>query len=381
MPKTDCPLFNKGLYIEKINQNTAHIAMCCSQTLSKETYTTIDFYNNDYLNYVRDSTEDVPECDHCVNNEKNNHQSYRTAQQKAFELAGIPIDGKTELVSFLYNCENTCNLKCITCGPKFSSLWKPEYKKLKYPIKEIEQKTSGHRNEIYKSLLLDKVQLLHFQGGEPLLTDDHINILHEIESQGGNLSNIVLSYNTNGTIFPSDEVIEMWKKTKLTKIYFSIDAIGDQFEYIRYPAKWNQVEENLFRIRDLNIPNMWIELGVTVSTANLFYINDIINWKNKHFSQLPNNDPIGLYISFATALSHGGDVLNIDNINQELKQPAIDYLNTIIEDQIKSPIINKLKNAPESNTNKWQDYLTKIDSLRKTDWKITLSKLSEYTNA
>jgi hypothetical protein len=126
---------------------------------------------------------------------------------------------------------------------------------------------------------------------------------------------------------------------------------------------------------------MWIEIGVTVSTANLFYINDIINWKNKHFSQLPNNNPIGLYISFATALSHGGDVLNIDNINQELKQPAIDYLNTIIEDQIKFPIINKLKNAPESNTNKWQDYLTKIDSLRKTNWKITLSKLLEYTNA
>jgi sulfatase maturation enzyme AslB (radical SAM superfamily) len=381
MPKTNCPLYNKGLYVEKINQTAAHISMCCFQTLSQRTYDTVDFYANDYLNSTRIATEDVPACAPCVHSEKHNHQSYRIGQQKVFDQLRIPVDDSINLISLTYNCENTCNLKCITCGPRYSSLWKPEYKKLKYTIMDIgQQKTSGHHNKIYKSLPLDKIKIMHFQGGEPLLTDDHINVLHEIEYQGGNLNDIILSYNTNGTIFPSDDIINLWKKTKLTKIYFSIDAIGDQFNYIRYPANWKHVEENLFRIRNLNLPNLWIEIGVTVSIANLFYIGDIIKWKNSHFSNLHTGDPIRLYTTFAEDLSYGGAALNINSIDKKLKQPAISYLNNI-GDQIVIPIINKLKNSPETRTNKWEDYLTQLDLLRDTNWKISLSKLLEHYNA
>jgi molybdenum cofactor biosynthesis enzyme MoaA len=382
--KIDCPLYKKGLYIEKVDKQSALVAMCCDQVFSNNAYDVVDFYNNDYLNYVRNSIETVPECNRCLIHEKHNTQSYRIGQQKVFEQNKITIDDTVELISLSYNCENVCNLKCVTCGPRYSSLWKPDYKKLGYPITGGEVKVSGNGNLIYKSLPLNKIQLLHFQGGEPLLTDDHVNVLKEMEHQGCDLSKVTVSYNTNGTVFPTDEAVELWQKTKLVKIYFSIDAIGNQFEYIRYPAKWSQVQENMFNIRNLNsvIPNMWLQLGVTVSKVNMFYIKDIIDWKNTHFSELPNTDPIEIYITFAGDQSYGGNVLSLESIDQELKQPAIDHLQTISDDYayIKNSIISKLETARITSGDDWRDYLTKIDSLRNINWKTTLSKLSEHVN-
>ena len=381
--KLNCPLYKKGLYIEKNDNHTAYVGMCCDQVLSNETYDIVDFYNNDYLNSVRNSNITPKECKRCVITERNNLQSYRIGQKRIFESNNILLDDTTELISFSYNCENVCNLKCITCGPRYSSLWKPEYKKLGYSLEKYDKKISGNNNVVYQSLPLDKIQFLHFQGGEPFLTDDHINILKEMEKQGCDLNKVTLSYNTNGTVFPNEEIISMWKKVKLVKIYFSIDAIGDQFEYIRYPAKWNQVEKNMFDFRDLNISNMWIELGITVSKANLLYLTDIINWKNTRFPKLLTTDPIQIYMTFADRMSRGGEVLSLDSINLELKTSAIEYLETIPEEYsyLRDSIINKLETALISTNLDWVDYLTKIDSFRNTNWKQSLSKLSEYVYA
>ena len=366
-------MFNKGLYVEKINQTEAYISMCCYQQFSKNTYTSIDFYNNDYLNYIRNQTTDPVECSKCIEDEKFSNQSYRLAYQRAFELQGCSTDSTTELISFSYNCENTCNLKCITCGPNFSSMWKPEYEKLGYSITTNLQKLSGHKNKIYESLDLSKVQFLHFQGGEPLLTDDHINIMKKISD----LSKTIVSYNTNATIFPTAETINLWKQTHLTKLYFSIDATADQFEYIRFPGNWHQVTDNIARIRDLMIPNIWIELGVTVGINNLFYLQDIIDWRNNCFSNMYTTDKINIYINFVNDFSVGGKVLQLSNMNQKLKTAAMNYVNTLSDNIIKQSILEFIENIQPVKDATWVNYLDQLDNLRKTNWRKTLSKLYE----
>ena len=134
---TACPLYNNGLYIEKLNATEARVSMCCLQNLSQKTYTQVDFDRNGYLESIRQKVktqEQISECDHCWQNESNGNQSYRQGQIAAFNQLGIAVDGSTDLVSMTYNCQNTCNLKCITCGPRYSSLWVPEYKKLNLKI-------------------------------------------------------------------------------------------------------------------------------------------------------------------------------------------------------------------------------------------------------
>jgi molybdenum cofactor biosynthesis enzyme MoaA len=375
MPKTDCPLFNKGLYIEKINQTEAHIGMCCFQRLSDATYTAIDFQTNDYLTYIRTQETNPKECVSCFHNEEIGNQSYRQGQQRAFELQGCNTDSINELISFSYNCENTCNLKCITCGPNFSSMWKPDYEKLGYPIDTKVQKISGHRNRIYDSLDLTSVRLLHFQGGEPLLTDDHENIMQKV----GDLSKAIVSYNTNATIFPSDTTLKLWKQTQLTKLYFSIDATAEQFEYIRFPANWKQAVGNMTRIRDLGISNVWIELGVTVGINNLFYLQDIIDWKNSQFSNMLTGDAINIYVNFVEPMNFGGKALELKNMNQRLLTSAIEYVNGLTDSVIKQAVLGYLQNMQPINHTDWTDYLDSLDNIRNTDWRKTLSRLYEIT--
>jgi MoaA/NifB/PqqE/SkfB family radical SAM enzyme len=372
-----CPLYHKGLYIEKINSSEAHLGMCCFQTLSKNAYQKIDFLRNEYLSDLRSqikSDNKITACEGCWANEEIGNQSYRQGQILAFESNNIEINTNTELVSLLYNCENTCNLRCITCGPKFSSAWRVEYEKLGYEIQDnTAKKTFSLHNVVWQSLDFSKLRLLHFTGGEPLLTVDHENVLEKVKEQG-NINQLVVSYNTNGTIFPSARALDLWRDVKLLKLYFSIDSIGESFEYIRYPASWKQVEENLFKIRELDFDNCWFQLGVTIGINNIFYLQDLIDWRDQYFAKTTKGDPIDIYINFVNPIGHGGEVLQLNQLNDEVKQKIIKYLKTLSDQQISQTVINYLL-EPSIPSEDWIDYLNKLDLSRSTNWQYSLSKL------
>ena len=85
---TTCPLYTKGLYIEKLNASEAQVSMCCFQTSSRAAYTNINFDNNPYLESLRNksSTQDkIKECEGCWQNESIGNQSYRQGQIAAFD--------------------------------------------------------------------------------------------------------------------------------------------------------------------------------------------------------------------------------------------------------------------------------------------------------
>jgi len=119
---------------------------------------------------------------------------------------------------------------------------------------------------------------IHFAGGEPLLVPQMSLVLQKcIES--GNAANIVVTYNTNLTILPM-KILELWKHFKGVKILASIDAIGDLNYYIRYPAKWEQIEKNLKFIeqhhKEFNILECMI--STTVQALNVTRLGEIYDY-------------------------------------------------------------------------------------------------------
>ncbi len=132
-----CPELFHNIYVEKIDHNQAQIANCCLQPRS-EPSNRIDF-NHPYLLRERNynlNTGKLPEsCKICTDLESHGARSFRL---RLLETNEYNFLSQKEIVPSLkklnYNCENICNLKCVTCSSFNSSAWLPDEIKLGFPI-------------------------------------------------------------------------------------------------------------------------------------------------------------------------------------------------------------------------------------------------------
>lgn len=229
----------------------------------------------------------VPECVNCYNNENQGIKSLRQASAEAYTKFLCNNTTYTEApISINYSVGNLCNLKCIICGPNSSSTWIPDYIKLN-PAADVDnfKYNKNAQLRLTDSAILKNIVNIHIHGGgEPLLSDDHTSLLKEIKKVK-NLGDIRIYYNTNGTVIPSTEVLELWGECKLVELYFSIDDIGKRFNYQRTNASWEQLVENLNWFYTNMPANHMFKINCTWSYLNIYYLNELIDWHEKNFSK------------------------------------------------------------------------------------------------
>jgi sulfatase maturation enzyme AslB (radical SAM superfamily) len=246
---------------------------CLSASLNAEK---IDFYNNEHLQTVRNSWSQgvwPRACDNCKQAENQGLISRRQGSNSWYRNNNM-YNTDVELVRLDYWTGNLCNLACAICGPEFSSVWKQE---LNYPTSS--KKTIV--NKFWTSVDTNHLRYVHFNGGEPLLSKEHVKFLHALPNK--NL--IHINYNTNGTVLPSQELIDLWSQYKLVQIDFSIDDIGQRFEYQRYPAKWADIVENLQWFIDHAPHNCMFAVNTTVSILNQHNLNNLNQWLQENFNE------------------------------------------------------------------------------------------------
>jgi radical SAM protein with 4Fe4S-binding SPASM domain len=181
---------------------------------------------------------------------------------------------------------NLCNLKCRTCGPKDSSAWITEAKEYveKYPNDlamtwfNFESYKKNWNNQQMSNLEVfnKNIKRIEHYGGEPFYNPqvyEHARMLVE-----NNLSkDIVIYFNTNATHVPSEKWLHLFHKFKQVEMNLSIDGIGEQFEYIRYPAKWEDVEQTVsWCSKNENNINLIWGIITTVSNLNVYYLPEIL---------------------------------------------------------------------------------------------------------
>lgn len=287
----------KNLNIQNIDNFTSISPCCLFPTVATDK---IEFQTNTLLTSVRkqwDSNTIPNECNGC-NRHKNSNQWY---SDNGYH------DTKIELIRLDYWTGDTCNLRCAICLPQYSSAWKEE---LKIPMVARKNTT----NRIWKDLDLAKLKYIHFNGGEPLLSKEHVKFLKAIPIK----SQVHLNYNTNGTILPSDDLTELWSQFKLVQLDFSIDDISDRFEYQRYPAKWNDVVKNLQWFIDNSPVNCMFAVNTTVSILNQSNLPQLIDWLTKNFHTNRVADPI----EYRQQLAKG--IFSVDYTD---KNVVLDFLN------------------------------------------------------
>jgi sulfatase maturation enzyme AslB (radical SAM superfamily) len=101
-------------------------------------------------------------------------------------------------------------------------------------------------DEILKSP--ETLRRLCITGGEPLINDRVAEVLDFLIARGA-APHIYLELVTNCTHIDA-ETIERLKKFDQLQLYISLDGIQETYEYIRYPARWSVVEENLRKLKD-----------------------------------------------------------------------------------------------------------------------------------
>jgi len=353
-----CPEIYRGLFIDRHNNNRVLVAPCCQAQGSTQDVDTFDFNSNKYLTQLRDefSQGQRPKaCQRCWNAEDLGVKSRR---QSAVEFFNIDPDNKVVLQGLDYNATWACNSACIMCGPQASSLWATELGNVSM------EKTKFRSNRIIDKLELSNLKKAHFNGGEPLLTDDHLRVLSNLA-----LEDLFVSYNTNGTIYPSVQAIELWKRLKLVKLFFSIDAVGKAFEYIRWPAKWNEVEDNLLKMKEQLPSNVMFGFNITVGVYNLCDLTDLIDWINQNLITNREGDKSDVNIQIA----YNFDPAALSDNAREKIMSNLKNCNQL------SSVYNYLLTTTHKNIN-WIKKLEEIDGRRSTDWRSSL-KISEFVNA
>lgn len=180
-----------------------------------------------------------------------------------------------------FRFSNLCNFKCRSCGPRYSSSWVPDAKKLGYADQEkvwsIEQVGSVANYDFLKDHV-QGVERIYFAGGEPLIMPEHWQILDMLIEH--KRYDVRICYNTNTSIltYGKKNVLDYWKQWEEWKIevWPSIDEIGERAELIRSGTDWPKVEQNLKAITALD--NVWIRPGITVGAWNVRRIPVIINY-------------------------------------------------------------------------------------------------------
>jgi radical SAM protein with 4Fe4S-binding SPASM domain len=176
---------------------------------------------------------------------------------------------------------NLCNLACRICFPFYSSKWATEKGKIedkKYPIYTWHQD-----KEIMKSVVeaIKEVERITIVGGEPFLTEikEHQDFLQHF-TDTGQAKKMTLHYTTNGTTFPAPDVLDLLKNFKGVDIQISIDGIGDQFEYNRWPGKWDQLYPNIKKYQKLadQMDNLVLSVSHTISAFTIYYVEEFVLW-------------------------------------------------------------------------------------------------------
>jgi sulfatase maturation enzyme AslB (radical SAM superfamily) len=308
-------------------------------------------------------------CNRCWIVEKYGHKSRRQSAIEFFQDT-IP-DNVVQLQSIDHSATWACNLACIMCEPRNSSLWATQENLTQDDLRALGRYFQKSNNFLDK-LDVGHIKKIHFNGGEPMLNNDQTELLLKLEEQGV-LENTFISYNTNGTVMPSQQVIDLWKRARLVKIFFSIDAVGSAFEYVRWPGKWDQTSKNILDMRDMLSGNVMFGFNTTVGNYNILEIAEVYNWFTKHIQTNREGDPSDFCWQLAGNFDPGA-------VSRIIKQQAITELTSIAQLSGLVGYLRATLNAPENMS--WVTTLDKLDAKRNTNWRtaLTIAKFIEESH-
>lgn len=351
--------------------------------LNKDNLETI--YHSKYMQNLRQQFRNGKKpatCKLCWDEESAGRTSKRIHSQVRLKELYTKVDWDNDNPDQLWFLDlklgNICNLKCRICGSWSSSKWAAE--ELEYVPKDFSKKDhiayqwlkqgSWPRNSdtnFWENLkqLVPNIKYLEFTGGEPWLIQEHNDLLKFAVAQGYS-KNIDIHYNTNATQWPTD-LVQIWKDFGRVDIAFSIDNVGEKFEYERYGASWSTANEIIDAVHSLQMlySNITTQLCFTVNIQNVYYLDELLSWADtKNFGDIYFN------------MLHSPDHMSIQCMTPIAQELVLNKLNTTLwrskkyQQEIDN-ITKFIKNGSGSDGKEFLEKMQRTDAYRKQNFKNT----------
>lgn len=233
-------------------------------------------------------------CNRCWAEEDAGKQSLRQRQLEYFPrdyddfiLSGRWMQGPKTAV---FKVSNVCNLACRSCGAWDTNSYTregEEYAKL-YDTRVdgqvynrfIPLLSPTHMDFSQYYEIAHNLEKIDFFGGEPFLNTTQLKLLEYLVDTGVS-QKITLYYSTNGTNHPTARLKAAWNKFKRVEIALSIDGLQEQFEYLRWPARWHDLLEVLDHLKSLRQElacEVYLMGSLTFSVMNAYHVDELTSW-------------------------------------------------------------------------------------------------------
>jgi len=273
--------------------------------------------------------------------------------------------------------DNTCNLKCIYCGPYFSSLWDAENIKFGDPAFNKSKNINSNKEKIFEYLKTHGHRLTVFNilGGEPLYQDELWQCLELFDQHPAPELKLQIFSNLNAKPAHLTRIVDKVEQLIATdclrefEVTASLDCWGASQEYVRFPLDLAVWEANFNYLLSKPWINLIINSTITPLTVKtlpdlLIKINEwskirkVYHYQNSVTS--PTNQLIDIF----------GDIF-VDDFKR-----AIDLKPEQTPEEISSK--NYLIGIAKQSANKQPNiehitdlyhYLNQLDQRRNTNWR------------
>jgi MoaA/NifB/PqqE/SkfB family radical SAM enzyme len=258
-------------------------------------------WNSDELNQLRQDfilNQRPSACHRCWAEEDAGKQSLRQRQLEYFpnDYEDFLLSGRWKQgpKTAVFKVSNVCNLACRSCGGWDTNSYAregQEYAKL-YNTRVDGQTYNrfipllppAHMDFSQYYAIAQNLEKIDFFGGEPFLNTTQLKLL-EYLVEAGLSDRITLYYSTNCTNHPTPRLKAAWNKFKRVEIAMSIDGVAKEFEYLRWPAQWNDAMEVLQHVKSLRSElscELYIMGSLTFSLINAYSVDQLVAWVTEH---------------------------------------------------------------------------------------------------
>ena len=149
----------------------------------------------------------------------------------------------------------------------------------------------------------------------------------------------------------------MWKHFKRVEIAFSIDDVGEQFQYQIHPANWKEVNHNVNQFKIYQLANMKFQICTTISIFNIFSLAKIALW-------IKQVDPNYFYVNTC----FDPDYFNIQTLPKQIKNIVNARYSDLIDFKPTLRFMNSKHRDSEEIQKQRKDRILQTDSYRKENF-------------